>query len=471
MVKLETLSEVAWRIEQLMNRWLSEQKPATSALLDLLTESHRQFDHWCASLKNGTVEIEAHYLLNQIKVLMYGTDEQADVTTASLTSEPALETTQGQETAEVLPVAETGAEAAIRIGEHEVPADLFSIFINEASTHVTALKQALGLSGDNAVLSVTHEAMLAAHTLASTSRALTLDCIAQIGQALERWFNHLLTTSDTPDQETLSHMTTAAGLLDDMLTAIREQQFPSVEIVQAGEKVAEALMQLLEETSAVQSAATETTAEVEELAFPELTTDEPREEDLTSAVPEIAISLPAASLQQAKDAFADLDRELLEVFLEEAGELQSEIGTNLRAWQQQPDQINPRKAVLRALHTLKGSARIAGAQQVSDQAHQMESAIESLHDQTTDTLLLDQLERQFDAIVDAIEHIRASLHTEPLSAPANEGTEAHPELYFSPAAEAVSAPPVSAADTEQPARKTMLRVDAELMDRLINESR
>lgn len=471
MVKLETLSEVAWRIEQLMNRWLSEQKPATSALLDLLTESHRQFDHWCASLrKNGTVEIEAHYLLNQIKVLMYGTDEQADVTTASLTSEPALETTQGQETAEVLPVAETGAEAAIRIGEHEVPADLFSIFINEASTHVTALKQALGLSGDNAVLSVTHEAMLAAHTLASTSRALTLDCIAQIGQALERWFNHLLTTSDTPDQETLSHMTTAAGLLDDMLTAIREQQFPSVEIVQAGEKVAEALMQLLEETSAVQSAATETTAEVEELAFPELTTDEPREEDLTSAVPEIAISLPAASLQQAKDAFADLDRELLEVFLEEAGELQSEIGTNLRAWQQQPDQINPRKAVLRALHTLKGSARIAGAQQVSDQAHQMESAIESLHDQTTDTLLLDQLERQFDAIVDAIEHIRASLHTEPLSAPANEGTEAHPELYFSPAAEAVSAPPVSAADTEQPARKTMLRVDAELMDRLINES-
>lgn len=94
---------------------------------------------------------------------MYGTDEQADVTTASLTSEPALETTQGQETAEVLPVAETGAEAAIRIGEHEVPADLFSIFINEASTHVTALKQALGLSGDNAVLSVTHEAMLAAH--------------------------------------------------------------------------------------------------------------------------------------------------------------------------------------------------------------------------------------------------------------------------------------------------------------------
>src|SRR5690606_10566564 len=59
---------------------------------------------------------------------------------------------------------------------------------------------------------------------------------------------------------------------------------------------------------------------------------------------------------------------------------------------------------------------------------------------------------------------------EPLSAPANEGTEAHPELYFSPAAEAVSAPPVSAADTEQPARKTMLRVDAELMDRLINES-
>lgn len=51
MVKLEALSEVAWRIEQLMNRWLSEQKPATGELLDLLAESHRQFCNWCASLK------------------------------------------------------------------------------------------------------------------------------------------------------------------------------------------------------------------------------------------------------------------------------------------------------------------------------------------------------------------------------------------------------------------------------------
>src|SRR5690606_12532327 len=117
-------------------------------------------------------------------------------------------------------------------------------------------------------------------------------------------------------------------------------------------------------------------------------------------VPEASTALPASSLEQVKAAFADLDRELLEVFLEEAGELQSEIGTGLRVWRQHPDQLNVRKAVLRALHTLKGSARIAGAQQISEQAHQMESAIESLHDQAISNALLDQLEIQFDTIVD-----------------------------------------------------------------------
>ena len=160
---------------------------------------------------------------------------------------------------------------------------------------------------------------------------------------------------------------------------------------------------------------------------------------------------------------------MLEVFLEEAQELQSEIGTNLRIWRKQPDQMNARKAVLRALHTLKGSARIAGAQQVSDLAHQMESDIESLYDQTASAALLDQLETQFDTISDKVEQLRFSLQPELRPAPVTEAAEVHSEL-LPPTVETVPALPVSAVDADQPFRKTTLRVDAELIDRLINES-
>ncbi|MDF0678499.1 MAG: Hpt domain-containing protein, partial [Nitrosomonas sp.] len=165
MVKLEALSEVAWRIEQLMNRWLSEQKPATGELLDLLAESHRQFSNWCASLKkNGTAEIRAQHLLDRIREMMYGTEEQTAMD--ATTPVPPLSAVPEQETSlewTVEPVvspsaaeAEPVTETIVQIGEIEVPAELFSIFIKEASTHVDTLKQALGLSGGN---TISHESM------------------------------------------------------------------------------------------------------------------------------------------------------------------------------------------------------------------------------------------------------------------------------------------------------------------------
>lgn len=475
MVKLEALSEVAWRVEQLMNRWLSEQKPATGALLDLLTESHRQFSNWCASLRrDGTVEIKADSLLNQIKALMYGADEQLDTSAAAapVVVEQPSEIPQ-QEIAATPSVPDIETESTISVGDYQVPTDLFNIFVAEANTHIATLKRVSSLPEEADELSIPHESMLAAHTLASTSRALKLDFIAQISQILEQWFNRLMAEPNTSGQPVLSHLKTAITLLDSMLSAVQAHQLPAAEIMQAGREITDELTHLLEKIPAAQSVEMgEETAPVMatgEIELPELTTSESQEADWSVPVPEASTALPASSLEQVKAAFADLDRELLEVFLEEAGELQSEIGTGLRVWRQHPDQLNVRKAVLRALHTLKGSARIAGAQQISEQAHQMESAIESLHDQAISNALLDQLEIQFDTIVDAIEQLRASLQSETPFIPATPETEAHPEQYFSPTAETITATSVSTVDTEAP-RKTTLRVDAELIDRLINES-
>src|SRR3989440_12244144 len=72
----------------------------------------------------------------------------------------------------------------------------------------------------------------------------------------------------------------------------------------------------------------------------------------------------------------DIDAELLPVFLEEAQELVPQIAGDLRAWKASPADQKVADSVKRALHTLKGSARMAGAIRLGELTHLMESRIE-----------------------------------------------------------------------------------------------
>ncbi|MGG7055508.1 chemotaxis protein CheW [Nitrosomonas sp. ANs5] len=98
MVALPDLGEVAWRIEQLMNRWLGEQAPATDCLLALLEDSHQYFGVWCAHLaKNGEVEIEAAALIERIRNIMHGASEpSASVPADDSLCQPVMEVKQDQ---------------------------------------------------------------------------------------------------------------------------------------------------------------------------------------------------------------------------------------------------------------------------------------------------------------------------------------------------------------------------------------
>jgi chemosensory pili system protein ChpA (sensor histidine kinase/response regulator) len=73
-----------------------------------------------------------------------------------------------------------------------------------------------------------------------------------------------------------------------------------------------------------------------------------------------------------------IDPDLFPIFEEEAIELMPQLGGALRQWAARPDNRGARDEVLRALHTLKGSARLAGALRLGELAHRMESEIEQL---------------------------------------------------------------------------------------------
>src|SRR5439155_6244516 len=72
----------------------------------------------------------------------------------------------------------------------------------------------------------------------------------------------------------------------------------------------------------------------------------------------------------------DIDPALLPIFLEEAQELVPQVATDLREWKVNPGDAKLADSVKRALHTLKGSARMAGAIRLGELTHLMESRIE-----------------------------------------------------------------------------------------------
>lgn len=74
----------------------------------------------------------------------------------------------------------------------------------------------------------------------------------------------------------------------------------------------------------------------------------------------------------------EIDHDLLPVFLEEGNDLLPMIGQLLRSWQATPEDDAIPQSILRLMHTVKGSARMAGAMQLGQHTHDMETRIENL---------------------------------------------------------------------------------------------
>lgn len=112
--------------------------------------------------------------------------------------------------------------------------------------------------------------------------------------------------------------------------------------------------------------------------------------------------------EDAVDVADAVDVDLFPIFEEEAAELLPQLGAALREWAQRPDDMAPRASTLRTLHTLKGSARLAGAMRLGERAHRMESEIESLGAAGGERSSIERLMTRFDALQATFDALRAA---------------------------------------------------------------
>ncbi len=109
-----------------------------------------------------------------------------------------------------------------------------------------------------------------------------------------------------------------------------------------------------------------------------------------------------------------LDLDLFPIFDEEATELMPVLGAALRRWCHNPGDMPARASVLRSLHTLKGSARLAGALWLGERTHRVESAIETLGsdalaDGQVRSVELEPLLSAYDVLTDHLSELREAL--------------------------------------------------------------
>ena len=89
--------------------------------------------------------------------------------------------------------------------------------------------------------------------------------------------------------------------------------------------------------------------------------------------------LGASAIDEDIDEVDEIDEELFPIFTEEAhDELLPQLHASLRDWSRRPADAAAPSACMRCLHTLKGSARLAGAMRLGEMAHRLETAVARL---------------------------------------------------------------------------------------------
>jgi chemosensory pili system protein ChpA (sensor histidine kinase/response regulator) len=212
------------------------------------------------------------------------------------------------------------------------------------------------------------------------------------------------------------------------------------------------------------------------------TAQAPAEAAAEPALPEVSMSAAERRAARMED---EIDFQILPLFLDESVDLMRDIGETLRQWRGDPTNAEVAKSLQRYLHTLKGSARMAGAMGCGELLHSMEDRIDqAVRMKSVQTATLDGLETSYDRAAMLIDRLRnpgaASVEPEPpkpevqgASVSVETAAEAHAAAIDSAAAKAsatTEARPGTGAAPFVPTAQVQLRVRADLVDQLVNEA-
>ncbi len=475
MVGLTDLAELAWEVEQTLNQWLRDERAPSNEMLQFIDDTANAFQVWIMELEQqGQVRVEGGHLVQVARSLR-------DQGKPAEAAPPKPEAGTRAENATVAGSTATAptTDDTVTIGKHILSAELFRIFSDEAGQRLADMGSALGILGHNLHPGAWETFIRSAHTLAGIARTTGFTPLADAGHAVETW------ASEWPDKtQPLAEVATGTleavtGHLAACVHGILEHRFPQPmpiidtllaslvadEVVtEAGTE--EALPTVISAPEAPPPEASDDAVPATTVTPPEVTTTSIKQPPTPAPVPVAVTTSPTPTPVSpvAQTTQDDLDSQLLPIFLEEATTLLPQIGTALRTWRSDPDDAQPRDALKRSLHTLKGSARMAGAMTLGEDVHGLESEIIDLGSAAADAALLDTLEAAYDRIADEIQRYKGGTAAAPAPATAESLPTTAPPMSTRPEREAAAR-----MDDELRLRQS-LRQKSDILDTLLNEA-
>ena len=390
LVGLDVLGELAAEIEKTADLWLDAGKPVTAALLETIGDASEALLAAAQAIESGILP-EPHAfdeLIGQATALR----ETLGAIDPRYTPGPA-------------PAAERAPQTMgeIVVGDVRLSESLYQIYLRETRANLSALDTELTRCECEPDYAVSTNLVRAAHTIKSSSRTTGLAVVADLAETLEQCLHAFEGRTIGPD--VLEAAWNARDALSAMLADVSQQQSPRPANAQRN-----------------------------------------RLNDI------VAAAAPAEQPAKAAVKPEELDAQLLPVFLEEANQLLPEMTADLAAWRKKPTNVQSARSLARALHTLKGSARMAGALRIGELTHAVESRVGmAVESGEGDAETFETLQRDLDRVAEWVDELQTRAASGAAPSPT---TGATPEL---PGA-------------SLPAAAAQIRVHSDMLDRLVNQA-
>ncbi|MCV6611645.1 MAG: Hpt domain-containing protein, partial [Amphritea sp.] len=279
--------------------------------------------------------------------------------------------------------------------------EILSIFVEEVDEVLAAVNDACSKLKSNPEDSPSlQELRRAFHTLKGSGRLVGATQIGDLGWAIENLLNKYLEQNIVPQSDDFRLIDLATERLPSLLTAFSEQSgaVDCDDIYGLTESRLQALVASPESNEAEQDEAASSEAVQSESVQSEVVTVEVVQDELADktdaelddaidaqseivdVVEVVAEPAPEAVVSAMDDDDDLIDDEILEIFIEEAEEVSETIGNYLPVFLQEFENQEALTELRRAYHTLKGSGRMVGAEDIGETAWAVENMLNRVID-------------------------------------------------------------------------------------------
>ncbi|MEN7343419.1 MAG: Hpt domain-containing protein, partial [Pseudomonadota bacterium] len=337
MVGAERIGEYCWHVEDLLNRVINRTLSLTPAMVAFVGEASQAVPELIEQLEVGiapNIDID----LLTAKAIAFA---EGDPNAANLSRESVA---RNQSALEMDPV-------------------LHEIFAKEAGGHLAVIEQFLtSIEPGSYPVKITEGLHRACHTLHGSVNAASVDRAVPLSSGLNQFVRRLYDSDAPLDQESANLIGRAAGTLTNVIGAINDPHAEPIDV----DPLVNALKTKLDAVVHSQ------TSLLDQSDVPASVSYEPTEVLTSVPPPSNAEAIPLADAN-------DYDPDIGEIFIEESGELLEAVDSALVSWTGGRD-TQSIDELKRQLHTLKGSANMAGISAFGDLSHELETLLNALAD-------------------------------------------------------------------------------------------